>query len=597
MHFTKSGRPGRTLRPVADEWLPLNAQIGQLANQWSGRRDLLAYIGADGGRGLAAAIYDPVSQEIEVNTDIAFGETVRPPEIGDFTERETHFDWPKAAGAVLHESLHALYTTDEMCRSHLILDPASEHWFSLMDEPRIERNGVLLMPHNREFLRACALGIVLHDSKEGSEAIEHPTPVTAAAHLAVLALGRVDAGVLKSSDVKKIREEISKYLPDAVLKALRKIWREFLTLKAPEDLERMFELARKFARIVQETAPEESEDSDSADLQAALDALFAAIDADRVSAEFGVQSDIADQRAREQAQEHARQRAEKQKQSDVNRGHAQQVFSRTNRDSSGDGNVTDSHYQGSRPATTDERAVASEIARQLKRAKYRDRLVTKRDSHTPPGRLSVSAAIQATAARKQGGSALYTTPWRETVRKHVEDPNLTVGIMCDISGSMGYAMEPIAVSAWIVGRAVERIHGTAASVYFGNSVFPVLYPGERLRNVNLYSAVDGTEKFDLGFRALDGTLNLLEGRGARLVVVCSDGQYGGGGESAACIKWLKACKEAGVGVVWLDYKNSGRVREICEATGAIQVVTGTRVTDAATAIGAACKSALETASR
>jgi hypothetical protein len=44
--------------------------------------------------------------EVEVNVDIAFGTGTSPATIGDLRDRDTLFDWPKAAGAIFHEALH-----------------------------------------------------------------------------------------------------------------------------------------------------------------------------------------------------------------------------------------------------------------------------------------------------------------------------------------------------------------------------------------------------------------------------------------------------------------------------------------------------------
>jgi hypothetical protein len=145
--------------------------------------------------------------------------------------------------------------------------------------------------------------------------------------------------------------------------------------------------------------------------------------------------------------------------------------------------------------------------------------------------------------------------------------------------------------------AARRIKATAASVYYGYDIFSVLNPGEYLRDVHVYSASDGVEVFDKGFRALDGGLNLLDGHGARILVVCSDGQYGGHGEAEAARKWLKRCKDSGVAVLWLDYRDSPSAIALCEETGATRVKVGTDVVAAAQAIGQACQEALTHASR
>jgi hypothetical protein len=113
-------------------------------------------------------------------------------------------------------------------------------------------------------------------------------------------------------------------------------------------------------------------------------------------------------------------------------------------------------------------------------------------------------------------------------------------------------MRPMATTAWVMSEAVNRIQGNCAMVYYGNDVFPTLKVGQRLKEVHVYSAEDGTEKFDKAFSALDGILNLLHGQGAKLLVIVSDGQYTSD-ETRKCKEIVAKCKEAGVAILWLPF--------------------------------------------
>ena len=199
--------------------------------------------------------------------------------------------------------------------------------------------------------------------------------------------------------------------------------------------------------------------------------------------------------------------------------------------------------------------------------------------------------VQNAAARAQGRMAA-AEPFRRNVRKHVDDPTLTVGVMVDISGSMGSAMEPMAVSAWAMAEAVYRVQGKTAMVYYGSGVFPTLKPGQRLDNVTVYTAPDGTERFDEAFKALNGMLGLLGGSGARLLVVVSDGCYTAD-ELDAAKRWVRRCAEDGVGVLWLTFSEYSRAGDILGHTPGTQTVTVTgKPADAAMAIGQAAERAL-----
>lgn len=622
-------------RDLDEKWLPLMAQVSEIVNTWSARRDLVAYVGTDGGQGVAPAFYDPNTAEIEVNSTIAFGEDTEPWAIDDFTKGSSHYDWPKAAGAVFHEAMHAKHSSWDIPAAHKELGYKTFKFaMTVLEESRIEAFGVRAMPKNAVFLRSCALEIVLSDMS--NEEIKKLSGVRQAVHLAALGLARVDAGVLTKKDMKKTKKKLTEILGADLLAKLRVIWREFQTLQ-DDDVERMYELSREWVRLQEEKAKEEGEEMEGeaagefvimidangnpssmpggeggepgegepggeggsemseAMAQAISDMLDAAAED---AAAAGLEADAQAQHEKGQAQrdEAAQKAKEEREDQETTERTAKKVFNHE----VGPTGHTSSRKVADRPPTSQERSAANNIAQLMQKARYRDHLVTERMSATPPGRLNTSAAMQAKAIRQRGGQ-FVAEPFKQKQRHNVEDPKLTLGIMCDISGSMSATMEPMATSTWIMQEAIRRIEGMAAAVYYGDSVFPTLKPGQHMDKVTSYSARDGSEDFDTAFRALDGSLELLNGRGARLVVVCSDGQYTSH-QLVACERWLKKCREMGVGIVWLGYGGSGywgsgSDRRMTEANGGqyVEIKDGD-ILGAATAIGMACAKALTSAS-
>ena len=593
-------------------WLPVTAQIGEIANRWSGRNDLVAYVGLDGGRGEAPALFDPDMREIEVNSEIAFGEFVRATQVGDFTQRKTLFEWSKAAGAVLHEAMHAAHSIFDLRESAKVLDRGEMDALTILEESRIEANGVRDFPKDRVFLRACAMDIVMSDMTE--DGLESLSATRQAARLAALTMARVDAGVLDQVDVKTVRSKVEEIIPLNVRKKLRRIWREFQNLE-DFDIERMHELAKEWYAAVEEQAkengePEEGEQGsfggmpmpgeggeggggqEMTEEQAkAFADMMDALGKDAMDAMIESQKAVRGQRTKEAQQAAAKAAGEQHKEQAENKKVSMNTFERS---IGPNGTRSNSRLRNKRKPTAEEKRAANRIARAMEKARYRDRVQTEHSSIVPPGRLRVGTAMQGVAIKSQGGQNT-TEPFRRRQRKHVEDPNLTLGLMCDISGSMSSTMRPMAVAAWVMSEAVRRVQGKAAGVYYGNDVFSVLKPGQHLTEVMEYDAADGTEEFDKAFRSLDGALNLLQGRGARLLVICSDGNYRPH-EEEACRKWLKRCASMRVGVVWLGFK-SGRAQEYCKDAGAHYVEIGNDVMAASAAIGQACTDALNAAGR
>jgi len=198
--------------------------------------------------------------------------------------------------------------------------------------------------------------------------------------------------------------------------------------------------------------------------------------------------------------------------------------------------------------------------------------------------------VQREALRSKGIMSQVET-WRHKTRKHTETPNLSIGIMVDVSGSMGSAMKPMASTAWILSEAGRRVQAKTAMVYFGSGVFPTLRVGQHLEDVNVYTAPDGTEKFDLGFQALNGQLDLLGGTSARLLVIVSDACYTNE-EIKACKSWLQRCKQAGVGVLWITYDQGVYASAVIEGSDTQLVKVKGAITEVAEIVGKAGAEAL-----
>lgn len=582
------------------EWFGVGSQIGQLANILSGRSDLIAYVGPGAG-GVAPACYTPATAEVEINVDIAFGKGATAADIGDLRERDTQFMWPKATGAIFHEALHARFSNWNIEKAAEDLSQAEFTALLLLEEGRIEAGGVRLMPENAGFLRACALELVLADlAEDGADASD----TRMAARLAALSLARIDAGVLEPSDCEALEASISSKLGEDSLTKLRQIWLAAQMYERHYDATGMYDLAREWVRIVDEVAkengdPEEGEgqpggmstaggESGASEfLKDALDALKEAAG----SATIGAFEQLSDQQEIEEWKQQAQDRASEAKQDKEHQGIAQDVFGKGTGPMPESG--TRSRLLSSREATGPERSAAVKVAQMLEKAKYRERDEVEIQSMLPPGRLRTRALVQG-AALKSKGIMTQTEPWRRTARKHTDDPTLTIGVMVDISGSMGDAMQPMATTAWVMSEAVRRVQGKAAMVYYGQDVFPTLKPGQHLKQVDVYTAPDGTEKFDKAFKALDGGMNLLHGTGARLLVVVSDGCYTGD-ERRAASRWVSECERNGVGVLWLTFDSGNDVRAITRGTGAV-VLTDIRQPElVAMEIGSAAARALTTA--
>jgi len=577
------------------EWLGVGMAIGELANTWSERHDLVGYVGTNAGHG-APACYNPELAEIEVDTSIAFGAGVTPEMVGDIRERSQQYEFPKATGAIMHEAFHAKFSEWSIPDAKKALKPDEFQAIMWLEESRIECQGLMMMPKAKPFLRACAIDIVIGEAKE--HFAENSNTMSASFFVATVH-ARIDAGILEYEDVAELVDLVNDYIGLERVRKLRAIAREFQAHKMHAVADPyLYDLARKWAEIVREVAEEKGdaqpEGAEGAEGEGAsaefIGEMMEALEEAKDATSVAVMGDLGDQEMQEEWEEEVKRKGESSKEQKANREVGQKVFSKGTTETGGG---TSSYLVERRKPEQPERVAAVTVAQMLEKAKYRERSETEVKSVTPPGRLRTRALVQGKAL-KERGVMTQVEPWRKTVRKHTDDPTLTVGVMVDISGSMGGAMKPMATTAWVMSEAVKRVQGRTAMVYYGSDVFATLKPGQHLSEVSVWAATDGTEKFDKAFRALDGGLNLLHGTGARLLVVVSDGCYTDT-EAQNARKWVTRCAESGVGVLWLPFDNGFYAKRYGSlAKGSFQMVDGLLdPAEAAKEIGRAAAKALE----
>lgn len=576
------------------EWLPMSAWTGQLANEWAGRSDIVAYVDSTASVDTAgvAALFDPIRAEVEVNTKIAFGPLATPEMVGDIRKSAVQFDYPIATGAIFHEAMHARFTRWVLRDALEALSENEYKAFHLLEEGRIERLGVDTFPRFRNFLRASAIGIAIGDvdpdKMEGSS-------VRFLAQTMALVLARADAGVLDEDDVRNFRAVVEATIGEEALAEFRNVWMQFQLLN-DHQVGEAYDLAREWEALIQKYKQEGDEEDGEGSASAYDELVQAVMDAlqeDKGNTSIAVTDDLSDQQTTEEYKEQVTARTASAKSDAQDQKKADQVFASTG---PGAGGKTSSRLREKRKPNSAERTAAVKLGGLLDKAKYRDRVEIRGTSVTPPGRLRTRALIQ-NRAMKENGVHQQVEPWRRTVRKHTDDPTLKVGVMVDISGSMGGAMEPMASTAWVLSEAVRRIQGRAAMVYYGESVFATLKPGQHLTDVTVYTAPDGTEKFNDAASALNGAMNLTSGSGARLLVIVSDGIYTDV-ETTKAKEWVKRMTDNGVGVVWLTDPSNERyygtgAKRICAGTSAECVeIDGLDVTKATDLIGQASIRAL-----
>lgn len=534
------------------EWLKHGVQVAEFINKRALRDDVVAGIGPNAGAGHAAC-FCPSIAEIELNTRAAFVDNVKPAWVGNVNERDTLFDWPKAAGALIHEGSHARWTVWDLVKlgdlARAEKDGRLSGLIEYFEEIRIEFLAGREWPGDLGFLRSSALGIVmdgldLDELKAGS-----PYELS---RLMILTRGRVLAGILQEDDILSlvsVFEEILDPEGKGLLVEYDRLMRGVLEITDHAGaFEIMIPIAREWLKLLPEPTEEEK-----AAAAAMMQAIQDMIQEARENAEIGGADDAADQQETEQWQETAaEQNAQAKEQQELEKT-SEKIFSKSTAETPD--TLTSSRIKERRVPTGKEHAAAVRLAQELERARYRDRIQTETHATVPPGRLQSRAEIMG-QAQASTGQVVTARPWKGTRRRHVEDPNLKIGVMCDISGSMRPTMQPMATTAWVLAEAGYRIQAEVAQVYYGNSAFPTLKPGQRMDKVVVRTASDGTERFSIAVKALIGKLDLLHSTGARLLVIVSDTCYTHD-EVQALKLWTRRLLDAGVAIIIMTWDESG----------------------------------------
>jgi hypothetical protein len=583
-HYKVKGKSRLTSRTATTnpEWLAVCSQIGRLVNDWAWRSDLAVYGGEDSAEGQAVAAYYAQIAEIEINIPKAFGEATPASLVGNLCERATQYEFPMVTGILFHEALHARHTNWDIPRLLEALDPTESQAFMLLEESRIEAKGVKERPENRLFLRTSALEMALEDVNSQTLS-EIGSDLWQTATLAGLSISRVDSGVLEVADIREIYDEVVSIMGKELFDELRKVWIEFQSLGVPQ-IERGIELAKRWVELLREADPEgepnggghafgepdesgegegesDSEGKSGEGRSGVMKKLIEQLSDSAFDTELNANDSLGDQETKEKWDEEAKARQSEAKNTNSRKAQAKEVFHKEHNQEGGNG--SGSKVSTRRPPTGAERASAVSIAKALEKAKYRERSVHIRKTQAPLGKLIMRNAIQNQALESMGKRGDLPA-WKSKTRKHTDDPTLRLGVMVDISGSMGSAMESMGQTAWIMSEAGRRIQAETAMIYYGSGIFPTLKRGQRLSEVTIYTAPDGTEMFDEAFQALDGELGLTFGDGVRMLVIVSDGNYTPS-QTDRAKQILRECKQNGVAVLWITPK-------ACYSYGAKQII-------------------------
>ena len=411
-------------------WYAVGTTLAKQVERWSGRDNVIVSVAP--GKGGATALYQHDKSEIEINPDVCFP-GMRPEDISDYSNWRSRIAAPVGCGALYHESMHARHSVPTM-EYYGGLSPAGEvkepnaDLIMDLEEGRIETIGAKHNTGFRTYLRASTLEVAFKDAEspekskhlqvtvdeDGKPTVEEVEGLQVNDRTLALIAARTEAKILKMDDLTVIREALVDTLGQELHDTLWGLAVEYSHLR-DDDFENMSRIAAEWRKHSPAPIQIQMSGDELGDLM------------DEILDSMGDNAkDIQAQGTRDRDAEESNEKTRKMKDRDKKRKTFQKISSHTVTKG-----ATRSRLVQTRRPSRDEQAAMASMARELDKARYRDRQAVRTSStvkapassrfcvvaaiHRPAGAIRVRAVIDQGGERighhlDQAGHALLLQP-------------------------------------------------------------------------------------------------------------------------------------------------------------------------------------------
>jgi hypothetical protein len=582
------------------EWLPAAAQCTEYVNRIARRSDLGVSIGPDAAMESGTAWFMPTKGEIELSAKRLLP-GVKAKDF-DLSDKLWKLKQAQFVGAMAHEAAHAAFSVTVPMDLHKWRGP-NEHGdlvvkftpreidvLTALEESRIEYLLLKRTPSLRKFLRRMAMEIVNSDFKVADT--RYGASIGAA-----LTVARVDAGSVSRPAGKRFGKILRERLDYSTLVALRKLWMEYhrmpmttaymypyaeckriaaawIALVVDEDEAEREDLATDIKIMISmagEGDPGDPSEAEGSGTEATGEGSGSEEDPEaqpEISEELGdaISKALAEV-ARDEAMEADTEIGEDIKDEMSDRKMAERVVDANRREEGkAEADRTFKPMRGAhafggahgrrtltkRAPRADERAAATRLSQELLKITTHDKVATRMSSMLPPGRVHGKSAVTGSAQLAQR-QMVTAEPFVTVRRRHVDSDKLAIGVALDVSGSMGSATEPLGVLNYVVAAAANKVDANFCSVLFGARAEGMVKPGQKVADVVIASAVDGTEMVAPALKTIDSMVNLLDGSGARVLIMATDAHFVQTDQGEYAKTFMRLCKSHGVTVIWCHW--------------------------------------------
>lgn len=563
-----------------EQWGDMGKRAEIFVEKVSGRDDLAVVFEPDlrnedlkAKEPIPAGVFYPSFARINVNSSLIFDEedidNVELIDPNGFFFQQKH---PKLIGTLVHESAHAKHSKWRMPTDKPV-DDRIIYWVKLLEETRAERKILEEHPQYVGYIKTILKEIVFLDI--GSQQQGNIYDRYSAAHAALLVCARESIGVVEADEISDVISKVVSILGIQDFGKLAQIWLEGQNVDDDEDIDALYALGERIQKLIDVDnegkdfifsartpcgAFTEDDDSDNHDNSGIGNSSDGVDNLSIPSPSLGGQLDASIKDFIEKVNikevvaidedEHPairRRREEAARKREI--GNASKAINKISASSGGY-----SHWSYRKPVKSLVPTKPKDVARMravmkaLQQAQYREIHKSLHSSATPPGRLQLREAMNRDA-QVSSRQSITAEPWKQTRRRDVENPPLTLGIATDISGSMDKWQREVASYTWAVSNAVKNLQGKVGAVAWDTNTYDWLDPNRFSKELTTYTCYGGSSGCAGAIKASDGLMNLSFGEGVRVLVVITDGELGN--TNAAIQKEINLLASRGVIVLWL----------------------------------------------
>ena len=579
-HIITRTKDGMPRRDVPEAWLPATANATEYAIRVSGKHGIAVQVGPKIAAEAGTAQYVPSIATIMLSSEVVIP-GARPEDVV-FTDELFRARFPLAVGALLHETAHARWsrwTPIDLTRGEATgrFKGRKSEVLTLLEESRIERKLVDRYATARDYLPSIVFDLLQKEMKGGG------SDAYTASVIVALILGREVAGIIGTRDAKPFRDAVSPHLSDEQIETLLGLVGEYHALTfdrwAPLPLNDMESIANRWLETLGDDPAEEaegavtvmvmhsegegegegsgggsegSEGSEDGEDEGGLaqQARDAAAEA-KHDKQMGAADKV--KRIRERRADEGRKAMAERK--DEAEHVADEVFRPGVGADGGAHEVASRSKLRPRDPRPEERAAATIFSKALAKVRTIEPARTTVAMSRPGKKIRGNALLARKAARDRGQLGRDVKIWEGRKREFTDEPPLKVGVVVDVSGSMRELAEPMAVTGYIVGNGVEKAGGEFSQVVFGTKATGVVKAGRKVKHVPYVSPRDSWENIKEAVLALDHDLDLIDGDGARVLVLASDGLFVRSEQHAWADTMFPAMVARGVTIIHLDFEN------------------------------------------